>query len=419
MARRLGFAAHRAPRMERLRHPGARGDQWSPDDDAVRADSARVCGGDDWEPELARDGTTVYAVMTHYLGSTTCDPASGNPHATYIQVSSDSGRTFGPPHPVFTDPIGGVSYPSQADPSIAVDAGGNVYVAFLAYGVTKNRADVVVAKSTDHGATFPRIAKANGTGCRNCDHEKLVAAPSGLYLAYSQGPKHFIALSTDHDVSWTQSTVLRADLVAFAEGGRGGYIRQRLLQLGRLHYRQLQGRASHRALGLEDAPRDAHDDLLERGHSRSGPNCPFADCGYAYFSNQSDIAIDAAGTIYVTWGEGQVPTIKKSPPIVNLSRSRRRSDMEVDGPRRRQDGLGLCGFGLLRAVPDDRRRWRERGLHRVDGRPERQSPRPYNGFNVWLRTSTTGGASWTGPSRRISAYDPSQAQSHPAGFNFP
>ena len=37
----------------------------------------------------------------------------------------------------------------------------------------------------------------------------------------------------------------------------------------------------------------------------------------------------------------------------------------------------------------------------------------------WLRTSTSGGAGWTGPSQQLSAYDPSQSQSQPNGFGFP
>src|SRR4029077_9822515 len=52
-----------------------------------------------------------------------------------------------------------------------------------------------------------------------------------------------------------------------------------------------------------------------------GPDCPFAKCGFAYLSNQSDMAIDAAGTLYVAWGQGQVTTTRKSPPIINVSRS--------------------------------------------------------------------------------------------------
>jgi hypothetical protein len=42
-----------------------------------------------------------------------------------------------------------------------------------------------------------------------------------------------------------------------------------------------------------------------------------------------------------------------------------------------------------------------------------------NGWNVWMRTSTSGGAGWTGPSQQLSAYDPSQSQSQPNGFGFP
>ena len=42
-----------------------------------------------------------------------------------------------------------------------------------------------------------------------------------------------------------------------------------------------------------------------------------------------------------------------------------------------------------------------------------------NGWNVWLRSSVNGGTSWTGPSRRISTFDPNRPQSKPNGFRFP
>ena len=53
------------------------------------------------------------------------------PAAIYLQTSTNRGRTFGAPHAVWTQPVGGTSYPAQADPSVAVDAAGNVYVSFL------------------------------------------------------------------------------------------------------------------------------------------------------------------------------------------------------------------------------------------------------------------------------------------------
>jgi hypothetical protein len=42
-----------------------------------------------------------------------------------------------------------------------------------------------------------------------------------------------------------------------------------------------------------------------------------------------------------------------------------------------------------------------------------------NGWNVWLRTSTTGGTTWTGPSRRISQFDRARSESRSNGFLFP
>jgi hypothetical protein len=44
-----------------------------------------------------------------------------------------------------------------------------------------------------------------------------------------------------------------------------------------------------------------------------------------------------------------------------------------------------------------------------------------DGWNLWYRTSTNGGASWTTPGQRISANppDPNQSQETSAGFLFP
>jgi hypothetical protein len=42
-----------------------------------------------------------------------------------------------------------------------------------------------------------------------------------------------------------------------------------------------------------------------------------------------------------------------------------------------------------------------------------------NGWNVWYRRSTNGGSSWTGPSVRVSQFDPARSESRPNGFGFP
>src|SRR5215472_19316026 len=141
------------------------------------------CGGDDWEPSIAAGSSGhVYVLITHYQGDTACDPASGLHNARImIQVSRDGGRTFGRPRVVANAP-GGISYPSQADPAIAVDrASGAVYVSFLAYGRSGGHTDVYVARSTDAGQSFTAV-KVNSHDCKNCDHPKILASGHDVYL---------------------------------------------------------------------------------------------------------------------------------------------------------------------------------------------------------------------------------------------
>src|SRR5215469_14056957 len=178
------------------------------------------CGGDDWEPTMASDSTHVYVLITHFTGDTSCDPADGqNNSRIMIQVSSDGGKTFSAPS-VVSDTPGGIAYPSQADPSLAVDkATGAVYVSFLAYGLSGGHTDIYVAKSTNFGQSFGPAVQANANGCKNCDHEKILANNNVIYDAYTQAQYHFVSVSTDGGATFTQHSTDSAFVVGFAEGG--------------------------------------------------------------------------------------------------------------------------------------------------------------------------------------------------------
>jgi hypothetical protein len=164
----------------------------APSEAAVSVQRLGYCGGDDWEPAMASDSSHVYVLITHFAGDPTCDPASAqNKSRIMIQVSADGGKTFSAPAVVATSP-GGIAYPNQADPAVAVDAStGAIYVSFLAYGLSGGHTDIYVARSTDFGQSFSQAVQANGKGCKNCDHEKILAASNVVYDAYTQGSSHF------------------------------------------------------------------------------------------------------------------------------------------------------------------------------------------------------------------------------------
>jgi len=376
------------------------------------------CSGDDWEPEMAHRGTTVYVAITHYAGDPSCDPNAAAPNTIDIQVSTDGGRTFGAPHPVFTGSIGGVSYPSQADPVVAVDSAGAVYVSFLGYGNNGGHTDIVAAKSTNGGATFSAV-KVNTKDCKNCDHEKIAVAGSSIYIAYSQAGYHFIARSGDSGASWTQSTVRSSGNVAFAEGMVVDASNNLYTAWGDCRSSNCTGAPAADYLVSKTLAGTLTTTFSTVATGDQGPDCPFSSCGFAYFGAQDDIAIDAAGTLYVAWQDGQVPTTRKSPPIVNLSRSTDGGQTwanlgRVDNKTASGCAASAC-YALFPTVTAG-----AAGAVYVAWMDDRNgSPINHvNGWNVWLRSSTNGGASF-GAAQQLSAYDPSQAQSQPNGFVFP
>jgi len=420
MARRFGFLLVALVTWSAFGIPAIAAPKGAPPAPPSGPTRIGYCGGDDWEPELARDGSYVYVAITHFVGSTTCDPASGNPSAIYLQVSTDAGHTFGAPHAVFPGSIGGVTYSSQADPSVAVDSAGNVYVAYLGYGINGGHTDVVVARSNDHGATFTTAAKANAKDCKNCDHEKIIAAPSGLYLAFSQAASHFINLSTNQGATWTQSTVSTSSVVAFAEGGVVDNSGNVYFDWADCEASSCNGVPAVDFRVSKTTPGTLSTTFASVATAVQGPDCPFSSCGFAYWSPQSDMAIDASGNLYVAWAQGQISTTRKSPPIVNISRSTDGGASWTFMGRGDDKTASGCAASACYAVFPEIVGGAANTIYLAWMDDRNGSPIDHvNGFNVWLRTSTTGGTGWTAASQKISAYDASQAQSAPTGFNFP
>jgi hypothetical protein len=385
------------------------------------------CGGDDWEPEIAAasDGVHVYAVLSHFVGDPSCDPASANPNRVYVQVSSDGGATWGAPH-VVADTIDGVDYPSQVDCVITVDpVTGAVYVSFLIYGLQGPMTDVAVAKSTDFGQTFT-ATKVNGPECKGCDHPWTVAYGSDVYTAYAHLKNHYLSHSSDGGATWTETNVLRSDAVAFPEGAVLDAQHNAWFAWGDCASSSCNGNATGDYRVSRTLAGTSSTSFAQVASAPAGPKCPYEpNCGFAFFGIQDDIAIDAAGNLYLAWQDGQDHTKAGSPPIVQLSRCRASVDCTVATNWAyigRVDDKGAQGcfdsqcYALFPRIEGGAANqiavsWMDDRL----GTPLDHT----NGWNVWLRTSTTGGKTWSGPSRKVSQYDPTRKESQPNGYLFP
>jgi hypothetical protein len=419
LAVRLGLLA--AVLLLSFAHPAKSADESTVGLVAQGATNIGFCGGDDWEPEIAADHLGhVYAVFAHFPGDPTCDPASGQPREIFVRTSTNNGASFGP-----LVAIPRLGYPNVVDCVVTVDeATGAVYVSFLAYGrsdMSAKEADVLVAKSTDFGATW-NTAKVNGPLCTECDHPWTVAHEDNIYVTYAAGEDHFLSRSANGGDTWTEKLVLEDTHVAFPEGGVVDAAGNAWFAWGDCF-----GSCTGKTAAIYQVSRTragtSNTVFARIAEGPAGPHCPpSVFCGFAYFGPQDDIAIDAAGNLYLVW-QDTLDGKPGRPPIVQLSACsagcQRAANWEYVGRVDDKTATGCAGGECYALFP------------RIEGGVAGQigviwmddrlgEPLDHNnGWNVWFRTSANGGNSWSGPSERVSQFDPSRSESHPNGFEFP
>jgi hypothetical protein len=386
---------------------------------SLPASNFGYCGGDDWEPEIAVNGSYVYGSLAHYPGNPTCDPASGGRRNIFVRVSSDGGTTFGP-----LTQLPNLGYPELVDTVIIVDpVTGDVYNSYLGFGFV-HQTDVIVAKSTDHGQTWT-ATKINGPLCTDCDHPWIVAKGGNVYVTYAQGADHYLSRSSDGGATWHESLILTDTHVAFPEGGV-------LDGAGNAWFAW--GDCSGNCTGNTAATYRVSRTLAGTSRTRfatvalgaMGPKCPpSVTCGFAYWGPQDDIAIDGAGNLYLLW-QDSVSGKPHRPPILRLSECdaglncARSANWHRVGRADDKRASGCANGDCYALYPRIEGRDADGAISIMWMDDRLGDPLDHsNGWNVWYRTSTTGGETWSGPSTRVSQYDPARSESHPNGFEFP
>jgi hypothetical protein len=247
-----------------------------------------------------------------------------------------------------------------------------------------------------------------------------------VYTAYAHAKNHYLAHSSDGGATWTETNVLRADAVAFPEGAVVDASGNVWFAWGDCKSSSCSGNVAGNYRVSRTLAGTSTTAFALVASAPAGPKCPYdPNCGFAYFGIQDDIAIDAAGNLYLAWQDGQDHNKAGSPPIVQLSRCSAgsvctlASSWTYVGRADDKNAYGCARSSCYALFPRiEGGAANQIGVMWMDDR--NGSPIDHtNGWNVWLRTSTTGGSTWSGPSVQVSQYDPARPESQPNGFLFP
>jgi hypothetical protein len=364
--------------------------------------------GDDWEPSIDALGSDVYAIWTHF-------PAPGTfpRKRIMIQVSHDSGATWGARHVVSDSPLG-LPYTDQADPVVAVDLNGDVYVSFLAWGYHGNdKSHVFVARSRDHGVTVPLVRQVDedfcNPGLEGCDKEWIAVRGGHVYVGYANADSRmYISSSHDSGNSWTERVARDADNVVFAGGAA-------VDATGRIYF-AWDICTDDDCLGPVKMIVSHSDDRGVTWRHRlvatvpDSPLCPYVDCGFGFFSAQIALDVDPNGTAVAIYSRPGAPgAYPEAVAQRSVDGGETWTNPELVGPAGAYDSRQLfpaivaTGPGRFAVTwMDDRK-----------GSPQHGT----NGWNVFAARTRDGGLSWQ-DERRVSVVA-SEGQWRDNGFLFP
>jgi hypothetical protein len=167
---------------------------------------------DDWEPAVATDpnASWIYTLATRYSGK----PCSGNCPSPWmaLRISSDNGVTWSAAKPLCACKGSG-----QFDPIIEVVPGpganaGAVYAAYM------NGYNVVFLKSTNHGASWTAPVPVYGNVSWN-DKPTIAVSNNGVdvYISFNgpTGGDPWMAQSHDAGATWTQTKLVDSNRYYF------------------------------------------------------------------------------------------------------------------------------------------------------------------------------------------------------------
>ncbi|MBI5936080.1 MAG: exo-alpha-sialidase [Chloroflexi bacterium] len=332
----------------------------------------------EWEPAIAADRFGhVYMLYAQYTGVPGC-PNCANP-SQIIQISADHGATWGSPTVIYQD---GALAGGQWDSQISVDPvdGRTVYASWM----QNNKSDIIVAKSVDFGATWTYVT-ADAT---NAGTDKPILAVRGqdVYVVYNHAQTIWSANSHDGGQTFTEVKVNQNGKLGWSLAGGGTVTPNGEVFFAWAGYEGSGGAKANVNLYISKSTNGGATWTTKMiDTSKSPPDCSAYVCGWAYLGAQIVMTSDDAGNIYALWNAGSVA---KGPERIYFAKS---TDGGVTWSAKQDVSTAPAGthhnFPAIAATGN--------GDVRISWMDARAANGGMDKWNVYYRSSTNGGSSWT------------------------
>src|SRR5215831_8576556 len=357
--------------------------------------------GDQWEPAMAADGHGhLYVLYPQYgvaPGCATCTPPSMN-----LLISDDNGISWHPSKPLLPFPTG------QYDPQIVVDPidRQTVYASWL----QNNKRDIVVARSLDYGRNWSFSWAERGR--EETDKPVLTVHGADVYVGFNREETFLVAASHDAGQTFRAAVVNPNAEPGSSLAGGATVDPSGTIFFGWTAYAGEESQARGVSIYISrsaDGGRSWSTVLLDQ--SSAPPACVAQGCGNGFLGAQIAVASDSAGDLYAVWNAGLV---NGGPERIYFSSST--TGGMTWSARRNVSGATLPVEHAFPAVAaggpgDVRIAW-------MDTRFSEAGHRERPLWNMFYRTSTNGGATWSEESR-LSGPARSYDYILPGGFRFP
>ena len=300
-----------------------------------------------------------------------------------LTVSTDGGAPWSPQAPLCQCNRSKAQY----DPTIEVVPNtGAVYSAFLNFD-RHNGFSTVFTKSTDHGKTWTNPVHVYGNVSWT-DKPEITMSPSGkhVYVSWNgpQGGDLYVGISHDFGATWTQKKLSDDKRYYYAYDARvlgDGTVIFSESSITYSGLKNVAGEVWHHAVISRDRGKTWENVIVAK--VPLGENCVADGCGADFYTGQTSVVPDAPGDLVFAY-EG--PTTDQGPQRVYVSTS-------TDGGRTWSAGTPLSVSGENATQP----RLASSGGGNVRIWYMQTTGHDPDAWNVWYRSSSSGGASWSAP----------------------